>query len=96
MVDDGGIATLAALAPHAGYEEFGTAHRPPHPYMRPAVAKIRRPFKDDLEKLGAALLGSQTAARRALTGAVPRGSSFGPGGAARAAARASIEQGGLP
>lgn len=96
VVDDGGIATMAALAPYAGYEEFGTVHRPPHPYMRPAVAVIRRPFKEELAELGARLLGTKTAARSALTGAVPRGSSFSPGGASRAASRASIESGGLP
>lgn len=89
-------AFIRADAPYAGFEEFGTVHRPPHPYMRPAVAKIRKPFQAEQLQIGAGLLGSVTAARRAVAGAVPRGSTLGPGGGARAASQASVEQGGLP
>lgn len=92
----GGLTTVTASAPYAGFEEYGTVRRPPHPYMRPAVARYRRAYLNELQELGGSLLGTKTAARGALVGAVPRGSTFGPGGAARAAARAGVESGGTP
>lgn len=32
-------AVVEANAPYAGYEEYGTRFRPPHPYLRPAIAE---------------------------------------------------------
>jgi HK97 gp10 family phage protein len=28
---------VVSTAPYAGYEEFGTRYRPPHPFIRPAI-----------------------------------------------------------
>lgn len=72
---------IVADAPYAGFVEFGTVRMAPQPYMRPALAKYRRDFKNDLEKAGADVLGSRRAARSALTGAVGR-----PGGLTRSTA----------
>lgn len=33
------------------YEEFGTRHRPPHPFFRPAVAAARVQFMNDMRKV---------------------------------------------
>lgn len=88
-------AEFGADAPHAGFEEFGTVHRPPHPYMRPAVQAIRRPFHEEQLAIAASLLGTKTAARQGAVGAVPRGTAFGQS-PAREASKASVEQGGLP
>lgn len=34
-------AELVSTAPYAGYEEFGTRFRPPHPFIRPAIVDAR-------------------------------------------------------
>lgn len=34
-------AELISSAPYAGYEEFGTRFRPPHPFIRPAIVDAR-------------------------------------------------------
>jgi HK97 gp10 family phage protein len=34
-------AELISTAPYAGYEEFGTRFRPPHPFIRPAIVDAR-------------------------------------------------------
>lgn len=34
-------AQLVSTAPYAGYEEFGTRFRPPHPFIRPAIVDAR-------------------------------------------------------
>lgn len=34
-------AELISSAPYAGYEEFGTRFRPPHPFIRPAIMDAR-------------------------------------------------------
>lgn len=34
-------AELISSAPYAGYEEFGTRYRPPHPFLRPAIVDAR-------------------------------------------------------
>jgi HK97 gp10 family phage protein len=33
-----GKAEVVSTAPYAAYEEFGTRYRPPHPFIRPAMA----------------------------------------------------------
>lgn len=33
------------------YEEYGTRHRPPHPYLRPSVEDQKRAFQRDLKRL---------------------------------------------
>lgn len=33
------------------YEEYGTRHRPPHPYLRPAVQEVRVQFLADMRKV---------------------------------------------
>lgn len=35
-----GTAELVSTAPYAAYEEFGTRYRPPHPFIRPAIADV--------------------------------------------------------
>ena len=32
---------VVSTAPYAGYEEFGTRFRPPHPFIRPAIVDAR-------------------------------------------------------
>lgn len=77
------IATgdIVADAPYAGFVEFGTVRQAPQPFMRPALRKYRKGFKDDLARAGAQVLGSQSAARQAFRGAVGR-----PGGLSRSTA----------
>lgn len=33
------------------YEEYGTRHRPPHPFFRPAIQDARRSFERDILKV---------------------------------------------
>ena len=91
-----GIMELTAEAPYAGFVEFGTSRMRPRPYMRPAMAAVRKQFQEEIAQIGASLLGSPTAARQAMVGAVPRGTSLSPGGGARQAAMARVEGGGGP
>ncbi len=42
--EEGGGYVVEATAPYAGYEEFGTRYRPPHPYFYPAVETVRPKF----------------------------------------------------
>lgn len=69
--------SVVATAPYAGFVEFGTSRNPPQPYMRPAVARHRPAFLNELAEAGAAALTSKTAAGGAMVGAVGRGGSFG-------------------
>ena len=71
------IADVAADAPYAGYEEFGTVHRPPHPYMRPAVDKYRKPYRDAIAEVARSM-----ALPKGVPGAPRR---FGKSSAVRAA-----------
>lgn len=86
---------IVATARHAGFVEFGTVRMPPQPFMRPAVQAIRRPFQEEQLQIAASFLGSKTAARTAVVGAVGRGTAFGQS-TRREASVASIQQGGLP
>ena len=35
-----GTAEVVSTAPYAEFEEFGTRFRPPHPFIRPAIADV--------------------------------------------------------
>lgn len=38
-------------AEYGVYEEYGTRHRPPHPYFRPAVSDAKRQFISDMRRV---------------------------------------------
>jgi HK97 gp10 family phage protein len=40
MTADGPILVISATAPYAGFVELGTARRPAHPFIRPALAEV--------------------------------------------------------
>lgn len=50
---------------YAGFVEFGTSKMAPQPYIRPALRKIRRPYRDELERTAVDLLSIKG---RRLTG----------------------------
>lgn len=70
------LVSVVATAPYAGYVEFGTVHMAPRPYMRPALARHKGEAQDGIMAAAVQLLGTKTAARKALAGAVPRGTGF--------------------
>lgn len=54
---------------HAGFVEYGTVKMAPQPYVRPALAKYRKPYEDELVAEAKAQLGVlKGGARRALRG----------------------------
>ncbi len=75
--------SIVAAAPYSGFVEFGTVNMAPQPFMRPALAKYRRAFQNDIAEAGAELVGSKTAARAAT-----RGRSQGPFNRTRALSNA--------
>lgn len=63
---------------YAGYVEFGTSRMKAQPYLRPALAKYRKPFVSDMERLAKTLLTDRTkGGRAAATGGRFRGALSG-------------------
>ena len=56
VVVEGRIVRGSVVSPtyYAKYQEFGTAHNPAHPYMRPAGYEGRQPLKADIARSVAA------------------------------------------
>lgn len=46
-----GVHRVTVHAHYGVYEEYGTRHRPPHPFFRPAVDDAKIAFKRDLARL---------------------------------------------
>lgn len=54
---------------HAGFVEYGTVRMSPQPYVRPALAKYRKPYIDELAQVAKDQLGVlKGGSRRALRG----------------------------
>lgn len=53
---------------YAGYVEFGTSRMAPRPYIRPALRKYAKPYREELIDSAARLMGTKGAARLALKG----------------------------
>ena len=56
--------TIIADAPYAGYVEFGTSRMSPRPYLRPAVNKYARAYRDDLIDTAGKLITTRRARAR--------------------------------
>ncbi len=57
-------ATIIADAPYAGFVEFGTVRMSPRPYLRPAVNKYARKYRDDLIDTAGQLITKKKARAR--------------------------------
>lgn len=53
---------------YSGYVEFGTAHQPPQPFMRPALRKYARAYREELVDEAAKLIGTKRATLAAIKG----------------------------
>lgn len=68
--------TIEAGEDYAGYVEFGTSRMSARPYMRPALRKYAKDYREDLIDAAAGLVGTKGLARGGLKGkSLFRGSS---------------------
>lgn len=73
------IQGVEATAPYAGFVEFGTSRMAAQPFLRPALAAVRKQFRSDMEKAAKRAVTGRTAGGRAaassgkLKGAVTPG-----------------------